>query len=269
MRYLITIALFILSGVVNAYAALTMALASSYEGCFNVYEHNDAQIRQACIKVHGEEWFKENIIYRRKFSSVYLTLSNCGMMQIRSSYDGLEDLLELKAVFDYMSSKNETLYVDARRDKALYWYLDTSPEEYLSENTPAYFNNTFRQSPFSYLRIVERTARFNSKFRTAEVGTFVHRGVYYETPVFKEYLKKCETEGHLDLSRNPKQELISGEDIDMYFDFIVAHDKLVLESHPKRIVQLGVYYNHNTESRIIFGSTQIINNPDYFLNNKE
>ena len=101
---------------IEANAALTIAFASRSDNGFMPLEYSSAKIRKACIKVHGEEWLKKNILVERKYRTGALFLSNINFTEISCRNADPRDLMDLKAVLDYMAQHNDTLYISIMDD---------------------------------------------------------------------------------------------------------------------------------------------------------
>lgn len=232
---------------IKADGALTVAFVpDNIEGHFMTSPYNMAKIRQACIDVHGKEWFKRAVL-ERKFVAASIELSNAGFMQFSFKRVDPKDLQDFKDVVDYMAARNDTLY---------FGYWDFNPYDF--KETPA--------SPEPINKYLHEHIPLHKKFVLDPVGYFLRVGnppdmtdpdlVLIHCPfgglwggpltydISKEYEEKCKEEGYVDLSgRRFDKTKVTDRDLDLYYDYIVAENKQLLAKRPKRSIPIDLRYD--------------------------
>ena len=233
-----------LSAFMRAEAALTTAFVTEIENNFWAMDYNCAKIRQACLKVHGEKWFKKNIVLDRKYRQGVLSISNTNFMEILFRGVDPEDLMELKEVIDYMASRNDTLYIPVSRD--YFEQIYNSPyalNEYMRKHTSSYFDFSVMNGSRNFLRVGEVPDRIGPDLTIIQFETF-YLGNGCVGDLLMEYREKCEKEGYMDLSHSHfEKEKVRKEDINLYYDYTVASDKLLLKTRPERKIPIDVRYD--------------------------
>lgn len=234
-------------------AALTMAFVSSSDKDFLPLEYNCAKIRQACIEVYGEEWFKQNIIYERKYSNGAVFLSNTNFLQISCKRVTPRDLIALKTVFDHMAYCNDTLYVPViEKTFEKIHSIHSAFDNYLLEETSFNFKETVLYPVMYFLRVGKAPNRKSNKLIIADFMPFSlgNGGIVGES--LMEYENKCLKSNYLDLSYSLfDKEKVSEKDIDLYYAYTMASDKQLLETRPKRIIPIDVRYDYSPNERIV------------------
>lgn len=249
--FIIRICLF-LSAFLPARAALTIALVSDADREFYPMGYNLAKIRQACIKVHGEEWFKQNIIYERKYNAGSLYLSNTNFMEVKCRDAHSQDLIDLFAVLNYMAFCNDTLYLPVMK-----WQFDTiynsksAFDSYVKERTSSsleYLNDI--NDKYHFLRTGRVPDIKSDDLNVVEFETF-YLGNGCENNGF-EYWEKCRKDGYMNLSWwHFDKEKVREEDISLYYEYIVAGIKDILNTRPKQSIPVDVHYDYNPNMRIV------------------
>lgn len=238
----------------QAYASLTMAFISYLEEDFDVMEYNSAKIRQACIKVHGEEWLKEKIILERRFLWESVFLSNAGFMEISCHWGAdPKDFMDMKAVFDYMASRNDTIYVGVESWE--FKNISTSRAalgRYIKQRTESGFEYAVLK-PVNCLCVGNPPYIDNPDLIIIQSGIFALGSHCVVGDLGREYREKCKKEGYMDLSFGhfDKKE-VREQDINLYYDYTVASDKLLLKERPKRTIPIDVHYNYNPKEDNIY-----------------
>ena len=232
---------------IKADGALTMALVpDNVEEDFWTRPYSMAKIRQACIDVHGKEWVKRAVL-ERKFVAASIELSNAGFMQFSFRRVDPKDLQDFKDVVDYMAARNDTLY---------FGYWDFNPYDF----------KEISASPEALNRYLHTWIELDKDIVLDPVGYFLRVGnppdmtdpdlvlIHYPFNVLwgglltydisEEYKEKCKEEGYVDLSRMRFDKTgVTDRDLDLYYDYIVAENKQLLATRPKRTIPIDVRYD--------------------------
>lgn len=255
-KFLFTLLSVVLFISITTKAALTMAYVSIADREFWPVEYNSAKIRQACIEVHGEEWVKENIILDRKYCSGSLFLSNANFMEISCKMADPKDLLALKAVIDHMAANNDTLYIGVKDEYFDKMYTNVYLNSKTSYRCPYSITSMYSVlNPIGhFLRVGEVTDIGEPDLTIAQFETFyLGNGCITDLNYINKYKEKCKKEEYMDLSYwHFDKKKVRQRDIDLYYDYTVACDKLLLKTHPKRIIPIDVDYNYSPNERIIY-----------------
>lgn len=235
-------------------ASLTMAFISILGEELGVEEYNNAKIRQACIKVHGEEWFKERIILERRFRWESVFLSNASFMEISCMRAAdPEDFMDMKAVIDYMANRNDTIYIGVESGEFENIYTSpTALTRYIRQCTKFGFEYAVSK-PVNCLCVGNTPNIDSPDLIIIESGIFNLGNYGVVGDLRRENLEKCKREGYMDLSSwHFDKDKVREEDINLYCDYIIASDKLILKTPPKRTIPIDVHYNYNPKENNIY-----------------
>lgn len=237
----------LLSVFIKAAGALTMAFVpDDLEERFLTSPYNVAKIRQACIDVHGKEWFKRAVL-ERKFCAASIELSNAGFMQFSFKMVDPKDLQDFKDVVDYMAARNDTLYFGfAFSIPYNFKEISASPEginKHLHEQIP--IDEKIVLNPVGYfLRVGSLPDMTDPDLIIMHYPFNALWGGPLTADFSMEYWEKCKKEGYVDISsRRFDKTKVTDRDIDLYYDYIVAENKHLLASRPKRTIPIDVRYD--------------------------
>lgn len=215
-------------------AKLTIAYVTMPDEYEYAYYLSDAKLRQAVIKVAGEDWFKQFMARRIETSRVIPLIVNIGndcdlILQARNFWDE-ESMLMVKKAFDYLSEKNDTLVYAFERGFNL------------GEHSISYILNY----GYPYKLIV---------------GKFFQEDLAYNNYIFfitsaywgKEYIQECKANGFLPIylkteSNDSENRGLEQKDMDFYFDFMMKEDKKLL-SKPLRTKPKVMDFSYNYDKR--------------------
>ena len=236
-----------------AKADLNIAIASNYEEGFEVGLLTMAKIRLACLEVHGEKWYKENMILSHKYHYTWVTFNNQNnAIQIGLSREKVKDLVDLKKALDYMADQNDTLYV-SRMDIDR---LRSDPSFILINNDIRYRCNVSNPN-HSMLRVGEIPLMNDSllifdfilQLRTKNSTP----DPFYEE-LMAEYREKCKAEGYEDLSKYKFRhipETSSEKEIDLFFKYFVAQDRHIVDTFKvKRSFPIDIHYEPDPDAEV-------------------
>lgn len=244
--------LFMLSAIMNVFtqAALTMAYVTDTDVDFDPYEYNIAKIRDACLQVHGERWFKKNILLERKYRACSLSLSNTDFMETIFRVADSGDLMDMKSVLDYMAYQNDTIYLSICEEYFEKMFANNvTLNKYIKALTPSNFGYSTLGRGMHFLHVGNLPEK---KSNNLIVIQFKYSSIGNLTSNWWEYSKKCEKEGCMDISNwHFDKGKVTDRDIDLYYDFIVDSDRRHLQTRPTRLIPIGVRYEYNPNERIV------------------
>ena len=241
-----------------AKADLNIAIASDFEEGFEVGLLTRAKIRLACLEVHGEKWYKENMILSHKYRFGWVVFNNQdrNAMQISSVRVGVKELVDLKKALDYMAHNDDTLYVSRKDINRL-----RSDPSYLLRSLGNNWRydrcllnpdvNMLRVGKFPIMNDSLLIYDFELQLRTINMTS----DPFYKE-LMAEYREKCKAEGYEDLSKYTFRyipETSSEKEIDLFFRYFVAQDRHIVDTfNVKRSFPLDIHYEPDTKSVVKF-----------------
>ena len=275
MRYFRLLVLGIIMLVTNhSKADLRFALVPDYPYSFECNDVNSAKIRQACIAVHGEKWYKDNMIYdyTQIGSDLYFTNCDLTIVSRRCKQDAIscKDLMDIKKVLDYMAMRNDTIYLSVSQsdfDTLMSGSKSLKDCDGMLKNSWNGKDGILRNLMFTslnYLRIGNYPSLLKwEKFEIINISFSLgpshildawHWG-------FDEYEKDCEKLGYIDvfyLTDSLRQEL-KPSDVDFFFDFLMEFDrKKIGEYKPDKVLLTNFYYKCDPALRTYFVDINIV-----------
>ncbi len=242
-----------------AKADLNIAIASDFEEGFEVGLLTRAKIRLACLEVHGEKWYKENMIlsHKYRFGSIMFNNQDRNAMQIRSVRAGVKELVDLKKALDYMAHNDDTLYVSRMdinrlRSDPSYLLLQLYDSNWRYDRYVLNPDvNMLRVGKFPVMNDSLLIYGFDLQLRTINITP----DPFYEE-LLAEYREKCKAEGYEDLSKYTFRyvpETSSEKEIDLFFRYFVAQDRHIVDTFKvKHAFPLDVNYVPDPEAEVKF-----------------
>lgn len=218
-------------------AKLTIQIIDGKEE-FNVYELYLAKVRQVLIEIHGEEWFKDyfskHLALSRKGGRTYFG-QNGELIICAQETNDLETLLVMKEDLDYLSTKEDTIYLLKGYD------IPRSIQDIIRVcKNVHYTRHLFINMPYNE---DVRLLLMPLPLSTDNLST--------------EYYSACREKGciRLFMLNEDRKSEVTQKDIDLFYEYTMKWDRELLDRE-KEIkstpIESGFHYQVDKEKQVLY-----------------